>query len=378
VAVRRIALGLAIATASTLLSVAGILFAGRALGYFAPAESAALIFPPHSRFEAETTEFRYSVTINSLGFRGPELRDRPLRVMTLGDSFTYGWGVDDDEPWPRVLERLLGEDVEVVNLGKAGAGFSDYAVIGEAAIPFLRPDLVIVAAFHVDDVRQAGDPPAVTPSLPAARSWSVADPRLPVATTITIEATRDHWRETALRVVEEFTEEEAARYRALDPEIRDLFESGQINPHKVRRGIREPRYDRSVLAAASDPEFIELERVAAARLASIRAATDAVGARLMVTVVPSSPFVDGRAHRSRVGFEDVPEMLTTDAADRQIERVAAGSPFLSITNEFRALARDREFYFPLDGHFNAAGHVAFAELIAPSIRAALDTQMASR
>lgn len=50
-------------------------------------------------------------TINSAGFRGPEIRSaRPqngLRVMSLGDSITFGVGVPDDAPYPRQLEAML-------------------------------------------------------------------------------------------------------------------------------------------------------------------------------------------------------------------------------------------------------------------------------
>ena len=71
---------------------------------------------------------RWTYTINSLGLRGPEPRaEEPglRRVLTLGDSFTFGWAVDDDEAYPRILETLLNADVgappvEVINAGTPG------------------------------------------------------------------------------------------------------------------------------------------------------------------------------------------------------------------------------------------------------------------
>ncbi|MDF1838939.1 MAG: GDSL-type esterase/lipase family protein, partial [Planctomycetota bacterium] len=68
----------------------------------------------------------YTVTINSLGFRDPE-RNYPKpegvkRVVFLGDSVTWGWGVDDGERFSDLLEHRLGKGVESINMGVPGYG----------------------------------------------------------------------------------------------------------------------------------------------------------------------------------------------------------------------------------------------------------------
>lgn len=68
------------------------------------------------------------VDINSLGIR--DRRDlayeKPTgrsRVLCLGDSFTFGWGVSVERTWVRQLEGRLGAqgDVRTINCGAAGA-----------------------------------------------------------------------------------------------------------------------------------------------------------------------------------------------------------------------------------------------------------------
>ena len=60
----------------------------------------------------------FSVQTNDVGLRdGPLPTDAPW-VLALGCSTTFGWGVDDSEAWPEVLESRLG--VEVVNAGVPG------------------------------------------------------------------------------------------------------------------------------------------------------------------------------------------------------------------------------------------------------------------
>jgi lysophospholipase L1-like esterase len=54
------------------------------------------------------------VTINSLGFRSPEMPRRKsgpgeLRILSLGESTTFGTGVDDDQTYSALLETFLRE-----------------------------------------------------------------------------------------------------------------------------------------------------------------------------------------------------------------------------------------------------------------------------
>ena len=97
------------------------------------------------------------VSINSLGFRDREYSatkpDDTYRIFALGDSFTYGWGVNNDEPYPKVLEEVLNllsdeKNFEVLNLGY-------FASLDDHYHTFLRyihysPDLVILES-HPND-----------------------------------------------------------------------------------------------------------------------------------------------------------------------------------------------------------------------------------
>jgi lysophospholipase L1-like esterase len=102
-----------------------------------------------------------SLTTNSLGFRDLELGvAKPageLRVLALGDSFTYGQGVQLEDTWVQVLERLLrqarGSPVEVINAGFAAGGHSPPGYVGWLRSDGLQfePDAVIVG-FCLNDM----------------------------------------------------------------------------------------------------------------------------------------------------------------------------------------------------------------------------------
>lgn len=85
-------------------------------------------FRPHEiRFDKDPdTQAPFKATINSRGFRGKEFshEKKPgvIRVITLGESSTFGFYARDDETYPHYLEQLLnaqcnGHAFEVINFG---------------------------------------------------------------------------------------------------------------------------------------------------------------------------------------------------------------------------------------------------------------------
>lgn len=63
-----------------------------------------------------------SVRINQIGIRSQRELDIPkkkLRVGCLGDSFTFGHGVLDDQTYPHILSNL-NQEIEILNFGVPG------------------------------------------------------------------------------------------------------------------------------------------------------------------------------------------------------------------------------------------------------------------
>lgn len=92
------------------------------------------------------------VHINAHGTRGPEFSEtkppNTVRIVSLGDSRTFGWGLTDDETYSRILQkalsRHLGRPVEVINAGVNAWSFPQMTVyFRERALRF-QPDYVIL------------------------------------------------------------------------------------------------------------------------------------------------------------------------------------------------------------------------------------------
>ncbi|MEW6742554.1 MAG: GDSL-type esterase/lipase family protein [Planctomycetota bacterium] len=99
---------------------------------------------------------------NSLGLRDDEVtRPKPegtFRILVIGDSYTYGWGVDQDETIPEQLRdnlerRYPGVVYDVLNAGvPAYDTAAEYGHLGALA-PRVEPDLVVLV-FQTNDITE--------------------------------------------------------------------------------------------------------------------------------------------------------------------------------------------------------------------------------
>ena len=112
---------------------------------------------PHYEARVTTYEYVMSMKHNSLGFRDSEhLKKRPediTRVVIIGDSFTYGWGVDQDQTYPALLEPLLDgagdRQYEIFNMGIPDTGTVEAQQIAQIAMTF-DPHIIVLAMLLED------------------------------------------------------------------------------------------------------------------------------------------------------------------------------------------------------------------------------------
>ncbi|MBM4267229.1 MAG: hypothetical protein FJ144_11585 [Deltaproteobacteria bacterium] len=108
-------------------------------------------FVPGSRYRAARSSYTVDYTINSSGFRGPEVAPKHARrLLVVGDSIAEGHGVPFEDAFPALLdEQLRGEGWEVVSAAMQGASPIYYA----ANLPrylALEPDAVLLVLFEND------------------------------------------------------------------------------------------------------------------------------------------------------------------------------------------------------------------------------------
>lgn len=102
----------------------------------------------------KNTDVYVQVNTNSHGFRGRReyQTQKPIskiRILCLGDSYVFGWGVRDEETFCAQLESGV-KNLEAINLAAAGYGvdqfFLSYRVIGKN----FHPDFVLIGLYPED------------------------------------------------------------------------------------------------------------------------------------------------------------------------------------------------------------------------------------
>ncbi len=97
--------------------------------------------------------------MNAAGYRGPlhgtEREPNTFRVAVLGDSFTFGWGVAEQEAWPALLQARLaaelpGLSVEVLNFGVPGYNTWLQLLHWQRVVSRYRPDAVLLGYYSND------------------------------------------------------------------------------------------------------------------------------------------------------------------------------------------------------------------------------------
>ncbi len=107
----------------------------------------------------------FTVRTNRLGLRGPEVADeKPAgtsRILFLGDSVVFGWGVDEETTFVRRFEREWNADpghrpVEVVNTALPLYDTMQQAASLRDLMPRLHPD-VVVLVYVINDLEPTRD-----------------------------------------------------------------------------------------------------------------------------------------------------------------------------------------------------------------------------
>lgn len=106
-------------------------------------------------------EFYTHVEINSEGWRDKvysiEKPNNTKRIAIVGDSFVFGFGVEQNETFVKILERKLNDNFdgnfEVMNFGESAYGTEqEYFVVKDDVLKY-KPDLIVLA-FSPNDLKE--------------------------------------------------------------------------------------------------------------------------------------------------------------------------------------------------------------------------------
>jgi len=276
--------------------------------FFYQQPTTSLLFPSGSLVAHDSSEFSVTVKISDAGIRDRHYqagtpKEGTTRIVAVGDSFTFGWGVENDQAWPNVLERqLLATQsssklnvIEVLNFGYPGASPIGYEQSVAQAIKHFQPQVVVLGILQGDDLIQIHD----HKKNPKRWSWK----QLPKATFPSVnrflrgqpnpDPMRSYHETFYLSnqyIRSQFNYSEKLRYQSLSSGVRQAFESGLLNPSLVQTSMNRPKYFSEPLNADAAWRATVSERLDEV-LVRTHQQCRVAGCQLVVAIVPNGPYV---------------------------------------------------------------------------------------
>jgi len=298
--------------------------------------------------------FRVSYSTSEQRFRSSKVfattRDpRTLRVAIVGDSFTFGWGANDDQTYPSQLEQILQSKygpTEVINAGVCGTGTGNEALWYDSWVRQFHPNLVVLTVVPNDTDDDLARPLFVLDASGNVHPKSAAH--------------LERFQSQTLGARRIITRLPGYDYLTENSELLNLFRrttSALIR----RRHLRDsstgagPAVFETVGLHLLDGEVRWLDQ-------QVRAS----GAQLIVVFVPFVETVYGRAPNTNNVVRESAAMVDT------LSRVCAKSniPFRDLTSEMRSAgtnAKQPLYYTKYDAHPTPAGYRLIADLVSPLV-----------
>lgn len=330
------------------------------------------------------------------GYRNEQVPSQ-ADVIALGDSQTYGQGVDREQAWPHQLELRTGKSV--YNMGISGWGPLHYrAVLGEGLR--LRPKVAVVAlyfgndfydayssAYHSalgNDLRTAADEAEIKQLEQTAPFDTNPFPVSAVSSTSSGTLRQFCSAHCKLYAVLRTLARATASNQEFDPFLKHLDNEQQWEQLDLwARGLPEHmgtfefRHVRTILRAPqrfravnlNDPRIVAGLNVTLDVLADMAALCERENCCFLVLLIPSKEYVLAPFVTSPESYRSFAELVEqeTKAKDRVMEELTSRRiPYvdsLPALREFVAHGQESPYFPSLDGHPTAAGHATLGEVL---------------
>lgn len=296
-------------------------------------------YPSAREVTNKSRDFDVRFTTDEHGFRNDPQWPAQADIVIVGDSLSFGFGVNQEHAWPRIIAREL-RPARVINLSLPGMGPPQYVRLYEKYGAPLRPKLLLFCIFSGNDVRDTRRfqkwQAAGAPGNYATWNLTDADAEIPLM-------------------------EKSYLFLSLRSSVRNLRARSRSQTLTLPRGGRlqlVPEHYRADvrLIARADPGFTGI----AEAVAKAKGLADRTGTQLLVVIFPTKEEVYQALQGRRYPHLDKP--IRDSLKGRNLE-------ILDLMGPLRSAARHGpQLYFEVDGHPNELGNHIIAERVLVYIR----------
>ncbi len=333
------------------------------------------------------------VSINAWGLRDDDRaaespRAEELSILVLGDSLTFGTGVEDHETYSALLEESLtasmSRSVRVYGAGVPGLGQKDCRLRLAEYAERTQPDLVIAALYEGNDfdedlrhehflrrraeaVEQSNSPPNSTEETARKEDSGEKEEREPPPPIPGSDQLLRVSLERLGKVNFWFGSSACLQY------LRPTLEESLAERGVLKRFVPVNNFLTKALLTTPPPGVHEAVYASIQALRGIAADCEALGARLIVLVIPAavqaSPeifdrFASTRGRKYRGKKFDRTLLHNTLVTVLRADHEVVVDPLPLLEKEF--VAGNPGYY--REGHFNATGHRWMADLLRTEVQ----------
>lgn len=337
------------------------------------------LYPPNKMVHYQSFEMDFKLQINEYGFRGSnavQKEKNKTRIACIGDSFTLGWGIEQEQSWPFLLQNKMQENAintEVLNWGKGGHHPADYYKVAREMIPQWQPDFLIVATLQFEDLFQLALHENLISNKSSQRggSWLerlryILFPNITERIeAIPLEENKidPEWKAQAKRIKQQWPKPAALFFQTLPDTVQQYFNEGQINPWMMDMNMRFPNWTDSLFRPSFDLE--ELATDYKENMNGIEQLCTEYGVKCIFTTIPfRGTLSSGESEMLKAVGIDFDRDRARDFNDKWNQLIKTKA--LTVTENDTCMAVqlksfNKALYYNLDGHFTAAGNRAFLE-----------------
>lgn len=305
---------------------------------------------PNSHAEFRQPDFAYVQRVNNLGMRGPDATvEKPpgtYRIVTLGDSFTMGKGVEDDQTFTALLGESLakrmqacgGPAIEVLNGGvDSYAPILSYIQLKRDIAP-LHPDLVVLSLDVSDLVQES-----------AYRSQAVFGEDGDITA---VPQLKPH--DGVYEKIRDWTSRNLFFTRLILFHINKRLEHRELT---VRDVVSEANFEIAAHTLEGDRDRTEQWEAVFDSLRRIKSFADAHGIKFVLSIYPWGHQVNTREWvPGRYSYMDE-GAVPSERSRETVHRLASenGIELIDLFGDFRSYDGRDPLYFNYDNHWTTTG-----------------------
>jgi hypothetical protein len=315
-------------------------------------------FTPYSRFDVSHVEYNNIANIDELGGRrvpfrsGPDLKLLPL----LGDSFTFGVGVEDEETFASKLAAQLPA-FRVLNLGVPLSGLNEEIdIIKLRHTDLNRPTHYIIFFFLGNDFQDI---------VSDARSISASQEKTSKSEKFSDKVF------SALWVVNGFFYHNRLLKHSFLVQFFRKFALDLVNSISMARGLEPQESDIFLVMDKLMTNYqAEAQKAIEVQLNELKRLQQQLGFTSMIVAIPDvNQLDDARRQLSANGYGISLDRLEPFRPNHQLRNLveAAGIAFCDPTECLAKTGLGGRLYYQQDIHFRAVGHDALARCLGPQL-----------